>query len=64
MLEALQRRWWAQTVVNLISKTDMGAVQQKCLAYDIFHGKKYWQYVRTGIFFCWEMPLLDIFLLT
>jgi hypothetical protein len=50
MLEAVQKRWWAQSIANLISKTDMGAVQQKCLAYDIFHGNKYWQCVLKFLF--------------
>jgi len=54
MLEAIQKRWWAQSVINSISPPSLGAVKQKCLAYDIFHDKKYWQPSRP-----WKAAYLE-----
>eukprot|EP01127_Copromyxa_protea_P015968 TRINITY_DN4681_c0_g1_i3.p1 TRINITY_DN4681_c0_g1~~TRINITY_DN4681_c0_g1_i3.p1 ORF type:complete len:1023 (+),score=237.78 TRINITY_DN4681_c0_g1_i3:34-3069(+) len=54
MLVAVQKRWWAQSLVNRIPSDATGAVQQKCLAYDIFHGKKHWQPCRP-----WKAAYLE-----
>lgn len=47
MLQGVQKRSWAQSVVSLIPAPAMPAIKQKCLAYDLFHGIKHWQYVDT-----------------
>jgi len=54
MLQAMQRRWWATSIVAAVPKEDMPAMQQKIFAYDIFHGNKYWQPSR-----CWKAAYLE-----
>lgn len=44
MLYNVQLRYWAYLKVQKISKDQRDAFEQKIVAYELFHGKRPWEY--------------------
>eukprot|EP01125_Pyxidicula_operculata_P021063 TRINITY_DN7981_c0_g1_i1.p1 TRINITY_DN7981_c0_g1~~TRINITY_DN7981_c0_g1_i1.p1 ORF type:complete len:1056 (-),score=257.32 TRINITY_DN7981_c0_g1_i1:84-3071(-) len=43
MMKTIHHHWWARKTVQSIDERDKPALDQKIMAYDLFHGKKSWR---------------------
>jgi len=53
-MQTIQSRWWAHELLMTVKQEDVPVLEQKVLAYDLFHSKKPWTPTR-----CWEATYLE-----
>jgi len=54
MMQSIQSRWWAHEKLKTVPNNDMPYLEQKVLAFDLFHNNKPWNPAR-----CWEATYLE-----